>query len=127
MAISRKKQKEYSKEHIVNWTFAMLREHDPEESYTDETIKVFGTKVQAKHYFACKELRNKLDDLWSEFDCAGMLDRYTELLEEITGEIDNVVELIIDNALSESMESPIKICEIELIALDDEKNIKEYM
>lgn len=122
-----KATKEYSKEHIVKWTFAMLGEHDPEESYTDETVKKFGTEEQANHYFACKELRNGLDDLWSEFECAGMVERYTELSEEISGEIDSVVSSVIGNALSESMESPIKICEVELIALDDDKNIEEYM
>ena len=116
--------------YAINYAIALVQEHDPDGCISDGIVRDYGNDEQKELYFELKELYNELGEVDANHElamCGEIGKLFTRLYEEITEQMGSMIYNSIENVLNAPMKRPLKIGKVELICLDDEADVRDYM
>ena len=122
---------EYTDADAIKYAMTIMQMYDMDESTADGIVKNYGNDEQKELYFDLKKFESALSELDSDYlnITGGEIGKHlTRIYEEIIDQTDSMVYNSIENVLSAPMERPLRIGdEVELISLDDEADVRDYM
>lgn len=116
---------------VISNAMTIMQAYDTDESTADGIVRDYGNEEQKELYFDLKKFGNDLSELDSDYlniTSGEIGKRLIRIYEEIYEQMDSMIYNSIENVLNAPMERPLKIGdELELICLDDEADVRDYM
>lgn len=115
---------------VISKAMEVMELYDTDESTADGIVRDYGNEEQRELYFELKKFGYDLSDLDSDYlniTTAEIGKRLIRVYEEIYKQMDSMIYNSIENVLNAPMERPLKVGKVELICLDDEADVRDYM